>query len=370
MVDRACNGLLSPSRAVCCPAKCGACHDNPLNCSLLPECCETLILQNGTAGCSHSKHTFAPCVMVQKGAALLSIRGRLYLPSSPRSGKCTANATTVPVGNFGAPHAAAFTGDAVIVEPRRLARLPHVIWNFRTQLPSSWTVHFWHSHDNSDYVRAMLPLAMAIKDGTLRLTPMPSPTHGSNGRKWYNSFVKTRDFWQAFSAPVLMLFEADSVLCPNPTIPLASFVGTYAYVGAPWSLTGFSAGRHWCGETGKLPCCVGNSGLSLWDRKLIVSLLKANLIPTDGIPPLMLIDLWFSYHLQELAVLGKLPGIVPVPSPTTAAQFALSSTLSYFRGQTPIGLHNFRGSAAQEHKLLRVCPTAAILMNRSGTLMV
>ena len=75
-------------------------------------------------------------------------------------------------------------------------------------------------------------------------------------------------FWGSFSAPLLLLFEADSVLCPNPHRPLHTFTG-YGYVGAPWAPYAGGVFPFWCRNLGS---CVGNSGLSLWARPIFQNL--------------------------------------------------------------------------------------------------
>ena len=47
----------------------------------------------------------------------------------------------------------AMLGDAVLMEPRPLQRLPLVLTNVRSVLPQkAWTVHFWYGPHNKDLV--------------------------------------------------------------------------------------------------------------------------------------------------------------------------------------------------------------------------
>jgi hypothetical protein len=124
------------------------------------------------------------------------------------------------------------------------------------------------------------------------------------------------EFWDSLQSDYVLLFEADTILCPHPTIPIEWWIGRYAYVGSPW-FGARGAGQHWCRL---LACCVGNSGLSLWDRTLTAGLLRSRqLLPQIG----RLVDLWASRHLQSLAVDGKLPaGLPAVPSEEIAGAFS------------------------------------------------
>ena len=160
-------------------------------------------------------------------------------------------------------------GVAVIVEPRRLRRLPFVLANMLEHLPrSSWNVTLWHGPS----IQAKLALVQdlqphstvlrALRKGRLSLLPLPFEP--PKNRIWYNHFTVSDQFWSAFAAPWLLLFEADTVLCPQPSSPLASFQ-RHLYVGAPWR-----------GREGM------NSGLSLWRRDAMAARLAAPLAALLG----------------------------------------------------------------------------------------
>ena len=162
------------------------------------------------------------------------------------------------------------TGDAVLREVRPLARIPVVLLNVRNTLPtSSWTVHFMHGPRNTNAVTASPPLAAAIVSGGLRLrryTIGGREQDESLDRHVHFNFQKTPEFWRAFAAPMLLLFEPDTVMCPQPHVPLLEF-SRYAFVGAPWGAYASGLLPAWCNN---LEHCVGNSGFSLWRRDVIV----------------------------------------------------------------------------------------------------
>ena len=162
------------------------------------------------------------------------------------------------------------TGDAVLREVRPLTRIPVVLLNVRNTLPtSSWTVHFMHGPRNTNAVTASPPLAAAIVSGGLRLrryTIGGREQDESLDRHVHFNFQKTPEFWRAFAAPMLLLFEPDTVMCPQPHVPLLEF-SRYAFVGAPWGAYASGLLPAWCNN---LEHCVGNSGFSLWRRDVIV----------------------------------------------------------------------------------------------------
>lgn len=183
---------------------------------------------------------------------------------------------------------ALLTGDAVLREVRPLARIPVVLLNVRGTLPtSSWTVHFVHGPRNTDKVTASPPLAAAITSGALRLrryTIGGREQDESLDRHVHFNYQKTPEFWRAFSAPMLLLFEPDTVMCPQPHVPLQQFSG-YAFVGAPWGAYASGMLPAWCNN---LEHCVGNSGFSLWRRDVIAEALSAPRAarrPAPSLPP-------------------------------------------------------------------------------------
>lgn len=293
----------------------------------------------------------------------------------------------------------ALTGDAVICEVRRLRRLPHVIANVRVQLSAAWTVHLLHSADSDRDVRAFAPLQPALASGALKLRPLALPASTDfSTRAWYNEYVLTHEFWASFGAPLLLMFEADSALCPSPTRPLLSFAD-FAYVGATWAPDPSAYRPSWCKNLAR---CVGNSGLSLWRRETLANVTRRRpheylplvseflghergpvarrgtgsdrvqfnleLANRSGWRPVRHVDVWVTRMLQALEAAGRLPppARLAVPSDHEASRFSVETFFP--RGDyTPIGVHKaYRYlPAAQHSKLLERCPTARLLVNES-----
>ena len=218
-------------------------------------------------------------------------------------------------------------------------------------------------------------------------------------------------FWSSFSAPTLLLFEADSALCPSPSWPLRAFTG-FGYVGAPWAPYRGGWFPFWCRN---LQTCVGNSGISLWHRPLLANLTARPPSEYEGHVATYLrtahrgsatkkgvgstkalyhrkgnlsfslhltthIDVWISVLLQSLQHARALPGLTVrtapvVPSDLVASRFSVE-TLYSDSGSTawvPVGVHKPHAylPAAQAALLFDRCPPAfrlAQLMNSSATL--
>ena len=298
-------------------------------------------------------------------------------------------------------------GEAVIVEIRRLVRLPATLLHFRAHLPPRWRVTLLHGANNSAFLRRVPSLEPLLSAGSVRLMPLPqsvmeqAEAHNrrararNNGtllpsgaafersiaglnrtqrdvrrrtyqlsllseqhltRSWYNGLLMTPAFWALFAPREhLLLFEADAVLCARPTLPLDWWAGKYGYVGSPW-FRSMGAGFWWCN---RIPgCCVGNSGLSLWNRRLMARLLAPRaaagnaslLTPSKGARKL--VDLWIAVELQQLArtdgASAALGGLPAVPTEELAGAFACGeppdarSAASPEETYTPVGLHGMR----------------------------
>ena len=283
--------------------------------------------------------------------------------------------------------------EAVIIEVRRLRRLPAVVLNVRANLPaSSWRVTHLHGPLNAGALEVDR-LFSYLAQGTVRALPIPVDALPSDvhNRAWANLWVTGSDqFWTLFDRPYLMLFESDTVLCPQPSVPIEWWIGRHAYVGAPWEPRSH-AGYHWCR---KLACCVGNSGLSLWNRELVLQLMRKNLM---GLGLHHFIDHWATTNLQARPAQEYLgPGELAVPSTDVAAAFswelaemrnsariwetaaAANESLTWRRTQSwvPVGVHGVKGGGewarggcsalstgaagrlarARCERLLRACP--------------
>lgn len=276
-------------------------------------------------------------------------------------------------------------GDAVIVELRQgLATLPAVLSNFLLLLPAEWTVHLLHL-DGAESLASVSLLREQRALGRLKLTRL-TMQHGlpkspdarwieKNGHAWYTNFIKRATFWRLFSAPRLLLFESDSALCPHPTHHVSYFLDRWLYIGAPWSTHSASrfpvvcdaktgrlcpqgAGVHWCH---KLPCCVGNSGLSLWDRESMAELLEQGRLPFIGAET---IDFWAAYSLQELEPYGVLRRHAVAPRSEAMLFSGVEAPHMYVNNFVPFGVHKVglldrRGREA----IARICPTVSPLLN-------
>eukprot|EP00966_Prymnesium_polylepis_P284417 6570613-Prymnesium_polylepis.1 len=179
---------------------------------------------------------------------------------------------------------------------------------------------------------------------------------------WNDEFLVSTGFWAAFTAPLLMLFETDSALCPQPSLLLDSFA-RYVFTGAPWrrgSLGMCRASREFR--------CVGNSGVSLWRRDVMARFVASSWFTSEW-GPRQHLDVYMSHKLQNAnQSVREAVGYAAkdaVPRDDVAARFAVET--HYEGGYTPFAVHQpqWHLPPARLAELIRRCPTAANLRNYS-----
>ena len=271
-------------------------------------------------------------------------------------------------------------GAAVMLEPRRLQKLPIVLLNFRAHLPHSWTVQLFTASAEREQVaddcKAYPLLRRALGDGLLLVRVLPTPQRYT--KVWYNMYLTTPNFWRQFDVPWLLLFEPDSSLCPRPDLPLRHFLveDPHVFWGAPWGWLPNSTARANAPGVSRRSLPVGNSGLSLWRRDVMARFADrfesfADARQPGRTPPgpkLRLgqravdwgIDVGAHHFLADLHDAGELL-LPPFPDAPRAARFSVETT---FSGGVPFGAHkagvNQLSGGKSYRSLLNSCPAAAI----------
>ena len=137
----------------------------------------------------------------------------------------------------------------VILDPRRLdlsaalLAIPYVTVLY-------YTVNHHQLYNGSDRVKIMPGFVQTWND--------------------YNIVLRSAWFWKTLPTEFMLLFEQDAFFCKHPTFHINFFIREmiqykYPIMGAPWKDK-----MWWCRLKGR---CVGNSGLSLWNVRMIIPLL-------------------------------------------------------------------------------------------------
>lgn len=192
--------------------------------------------------------------------------------------------------------------------------------------PHEWRITFWHGDDDNACVEGPGNIdtrrlsSLFPKEHARAIRTASAPGWWAR-REWYNSVITSVRFWSIMerSSEHLMLFQADSVFCPNPSSPIASFL-KYPFIGAPWD-------RRRQAKCLMLSHCVGNNGFALFRPRLIMRLLPLyNAQDRKG--RIRNFDVWLMMNLQRW-----------LPSERAAADFSVE-TIRFNMSNTPIGVHN------------------------------
>lgn len=271
-------------------------------------------------------------------------------------------------------------GEAVIVEMRPLIRLPEVLLNFIEHLPISWCIHLVHGPDNHVRVQRSQPLQQHLLSTRLRLQPLDvvAPglyrhamaardlaTRGGSPHdrarhlrysRWYDDLLASPRFWRHFTAPLVLLFQIDSALCPAPLRRLSDFSENYVFVGAPWRRYSL-----WLCREHRSFHCVGNGGLSLWRREVLLDRVSDPAFMREWGAKDHL-DVFLAAHLQRASLL-ELHGFEANPTDSEAALFSIET--HYLGGYTPIGVHQPQSHIPPQYlaEIIRRCPAAHDLLN-------
>ena len=244
---------------------------------------------------------------------------------------------------------------ALLVETRRHPLLGAVVGTVCAALGPAWPIQIFHGPDNGAWLAA-LPRLRKLREAGFAITlvaldarlgdPLPLDTQAR-----YSFLLASASFWRRVTGERVLLFQTDAVLCgpAHPERPRIEDFDAFDYVGAPWAI-GLASG----GQRGHPVCaefaperCVGNGGLSLRRRSLMVRVCEAFVCNR-------LEDQFFALHAPMVG--GALP------DEATALRFSVEGV---YDGQTvPFGVHapHKHLSGEQLFELLRRCPEAKLLL--------
>ena len=169
----------------------------------------------------------------------------------------------------------AVTVEAVIVDLAPDAKLVRATKSAAELLPPHVNLTIFHGKTGGSFLQQDSKLTALVKSGRLAMKKIPyMPMLSMDGRStaeiksMYNVMLKKSEFWSALSADKILVLEPDTALCSASEKRLDEFVQMDVdYIGALWT-------RRDCGRPGAFfPRCVGNSGLSLINRNMVLQLL-------------------------------------------------------------------------------------------------
>lgn len=140
---------------------------------------------------------------------------------------------------------------AVIIEPRQHKALSFVLKNFSDNLSDEWNIIIMHGNNNLEFINNILDTELSEYKEKIHLDNLNVDNLTIQD---YNRLLFTEDFYKKIPTEIFLIFQTDSMICPNDKHRINDFL-QFDYVGAPWT-------------SGS----VGNGGLSL--RKKSNSLKK------------------------------------------------------------------------------------------------
>eukprot|EP00667_Euglena_gracilis_P013224 EG_transcript_13649 len=193
--------------------------------------------------------------------------------------------------------------------------------NYIQHTPYDWAFVFFHEPHWHASLSCSSPLAPHIKNGkvSFQVVDYLAQRNEPLDHKSYQFILRASSFWGSFPTDFVVLYERDSILCANPTLPWSHFLNvmkasSIAHLGAPWHPKfGFNP-----------PCC--NGGLSVINRPLLTSILRK--APERG-------HSWDKY--VAWAVKHAKHPKATIPPATLSMKFSVETM--YPGGYTPVGVH-------------------------------
>ena len=119
---------------------------------------------------------------------------------------------------------------AVIVETRKHKALQFVLNNFMSNLPNDWKLQIFHGYDNNDYVSEVVKSNKILNDRVVYLNDL---NVGELNHDSYVELFTSKRFWSLCEGEMILIFQTDSMLCPNSEYKVEDFEH-FDYIGGYW----------------------------------------------------------------------------------------------------------------------------------------
>ena len=115
---------------------------------------------------------------------------------------------------------------AVIVETREHKALSFVLNNVMSILPDEWGLQIFHGNKNFEYVNSI------CKDSNLNVVFSNLKVDDLNHDEYVELFT-SKNFWESCVGETILIFQTDSMLCPNSEYKVEDFEH-FDYIGGWW----------------------------------------------------------------------------------------------------------------------------------------
>jgi hypothetical protein len=296
--------------------------------SLYTECSYHQTVRYGTLGLRKTNnHTICPTVSL-----------KLSTEASRLQSILSASASDTPI--------------AVLIEGRTkpwdLRTLELLLQNALDSLPEAWKIHLFVRDPVIEHLVEQ-PWFFAYTRLCQKIVVHRMSDDFKLSKRVYNQLLSSEDFWANLgSASRVQLIEIDSGFCSSPTRQLIDYT-QYDYCGAPWLYS--------CRSNATDPTrCVGNSGFSIWNLAMMVSLTRrfAHELPDEQSE--LLIDQFWGDRMRS----GWDNVNICLPD---AASLYSAETLLPSSG-VPIGFHKpyvESWSQTERDRFYEVCPSYRVI---------
>lgn len=120
---------------------------------------------------------------------------------------------------------------AVLIEPRKLIVLRHVLRNVLECLNDQWNIIIFHGTGNKEWLEEILAREFSPYSSRISLSPL---NYADLDRHAYNGIMLNEEIYKKIPTEVFLIFQADSLICEKNKHLLEKFM-KYDYVGAPWA---------------------------------------------------------------------------------------------------------------------------------------
>lgn len=191
---------------------------------------------------------------------------------------------------------------AVIIEPRehidlRLSIRSTMFYLNETNSTKKWGLQIFHGKNNKCFIEKMTQNWKNVELVNIGVDELTNITH--------SEYMESPEFWRKVKGDKVLIFQTDSVLLREGIDEFLEF----DYIGAPWRKP----------KEGQM---VGNGGLSLRTKEIMLKITEENGIPNEQIWE----DIYFMKHMKGVGVADY----------ETAKRFSMEDVYS----PNPLGVHN------------------------------
>lgn len=168
---------------------------------------------------------------------------------------------------------------AVIVETRKYKALSFVLKNVMSNLNAEWKLQIFHGLNNLEYIKDIIENDNFLKDIKDRIIFNNLNIENISQDDYSYQIMLNEDFWNKCIGDTILIFQSDSMLCPNSKFDISEFEH-FDYIGGYWG--GPIGPNGHCNTEYTLDeyyPVVMNGGLSLRKKQFMLDIIKNELKP-------------------------------------------------------------------------------------------